>query len=132
MMKEGSEGKGIAAMNIVMYMYPKCGTCRSAFKSLQQKGIDPEIVNLFETPPTSEQLEEMIAKSGLDIRKFFNTSGEAYKEMQLKDKLPGMSREEMLALLASNGRLIKRPIVFDGSRVTVGYKEDQYAEVWGR
>jgi arsenate reductase len=100
---------------------------------LDRKGVQPdETVNIFETPPSRERMAEMIAKSGLPIKKFFNTSGEAYKEMQLKDKLPGMSEAEMIDLLASNGRLIKRPIVYDGERVTVGFKEDEYDRVWKR
>jgi arsenate reductase len=102
-------------------------------KSLDQKGVKPdEVVNIFETAPSPERLAEMIGKSGLGIKKFFNTSGEVYKEMQLKDKLPGMSEADMIALLASNGRLIKRPIVYDGERVTVGFKEDEYERVWKR
>lgn len=102
-------------------------------KSLERKGVKPdEVVDIFETPPSRERLAEIIAKSGLPIKKFFNTSGEVYKEMKLKDKLPGMSESDMIALLASNGRLIKRPIVYDGERVTVGYKEDEYERVWKR
>lgn len=116
---------------ITIYLYPKCGTCRAAMKSLESKGIQPdEIVNVFETPPSRERLEEIVARSGLDIQKFFNVSGEVYREMRLKEKLPGMSDAEKLDLLASNGRLIRRPIVFDGERVTVGYKEDEYERVW--
>ncbi|MEF3303164.1 arsenate reductase family protein [Paenibacillus sp. GYB003] len=116
-----------------VYLYSKCGTCRDAMKSLQRKGVVPdEVVDIFETPPSEERLSEIIAKSGLPIKKFFNTSGEVYKEMKLKDKLPGMSERDMIRLLASNGRLIKRPIVYDGERVTVGYKEDEYENVWKR
>ncbi|TMV44721.1 arsenate reductase family protein [Paenibacillus mesophilus] len=116
---------------VTVYLYPKCGTCRDALKSLDRKGVKPdEVVNIFETAPSAERLAEMIVKSGLGIKKFFNTSGEVYKEMQLKDKLPGMSEADMIALLASNGRLIKRPIVYDGERVTVGFKEDEYERVW--
>lgn len=116
----------------IAYLYPKCGTCRDALKSLEKKGASPdEIVNIFETAPSEERLAEMIAKSGLDMKKFFNTSGEVYKEMKLKDKLPGLSKAEQIALLASNGRLIKRPIIYDGQRITVGYKEDEYERIWG-
>jgi arsenate reductase len=102
-------------------------------KSLRNKGAEPdEVVNIFETAPSAERLTEIIGKSGLPLKKFFNTSGEVYKEMNLKDKLPGMNEEEMIALLASNGRLIKRPIIYDGEHVTVGYKEDEYERVWNR
>ncbi|MEF3308454.1 arsenate reductase family protein [Paenibacillus sp. GYB004] len=118
---------------ITAYLYPKCGTCRDALKSLRNKGVVPdEVVNIFETAPSAERLTEIIGKSGLPLKKFFNTSGEVYKEMNLKDKLPGMNEEEMIALLASNGRLIKRPIIYDGEHVTVGYKEDEYERVWNR
>ncbi|MFK7693687.1 arsenate reductase family protein [Paenibacillus sp. HJGM_3] len=118
-------------MPVTMYLYPKCDTCRDALKSLKRKGIEPDAINLFETPPSAETLKEIIDRSGLELKKFFNTSGEVYKELNLKDKLSGMTKDEQIALLASNGRLIKRPIVYDGQRVTVGYKEEQYGEVWG-
>ncbi|WP_248930193.1 arsenate reductase family protein [Paenibacillus hamazuiensis] len=119
-------------MKLKIYEYAKCGTCRSAVKSLKAKGHELESVPLFEQPPSKDELKKLVKQSGLDLRKWFNTSGEVYKEMQLKDKLPGMSEDEQLELLAANGRLIKRPVVTDGSRVTVGYKEEQYEEVWGR
>jgi arsenate reductase len=118
-------------MPATMYWYPKCDTSRDALKSLKRKGIEPETINLFETPPPAQLLSSLIDSSGLEIKKFFNTSGEVYKEMNLKDKLPSMTREQMVELLASNGRLIKRPIVFDGDKITVGYKEEHYEEIWG-
>lgn len=117
---------------VTAYQYPQCGTCRNAMKSLKAKGLDVQSVHIFETPPSSSELKQLIERSGLEIKKWFNTSGEVYKEMQLKDKLPQMSDEEKIELLASNGRLIKRPVVTDGTKVTVGYKEEQYEEVWGR
>ncbi|SFL13706.1 arsenate reductase [Paenibacillus sp. 1_12] len=116
---------------VLIYYYPQCGTCRNALKSLQQKGVEVEKIHLFEAPPEREQLKKMIEQSGLDIKKWFNTSGEVYKEQGLKDKLPQMTNEQKIELLASNGRLIKRPIVTDGIRVTVGYKEEQYEQEWG-
>ncbi|UUZ92985.1 arsenate reductase family protein [Paenibacillus sp. P25] len=90
-----------------------------------------DAVHIKETPPSAEQLKELISLSGLEIKKWFNTSGEAYKEMQLKDKLPQMSDDEKIRTLASNGMLIKRPVVTDGKKVTVGYKPEVYEEVWG-
>ncbi|GAA3402467.1 arsenate reductase family protein [Paenibacillus hodogayensis] len=118
---------------VTVYLYPKCSTCRDALKSLDRKGVKPdETVDIFDTPPSRERMAELIARSGLPIRKFFNTSGEVYREMQLKDKLPEMNEADMIDLLASNGRLIKRPIVTDGERVTVGFKEDEYERVWKR
>jgi arsenate reductase len=117
---------------VTIYEYAKCGTCRSAVKWLKNEGYELSSIPLFEQPPSEQELNKLIERSGLDIRKWFNTSGEVYKELKLKDKLPAMSREEQLRLLASNGRLIKRPIVSDGSRITVGFKEEAYGEVWGK
>jgi arsenate reductase len=116
---------------LTVYEYSKCGTCRSAVKWLQTAGHEVEAVPLFETPPSPKELKELIHRSGLGVRKWFNTSGEVYKEQKLKDKLPAMSEDEMIRLLASNGRLIKRPIVTDGNSATIGFKEEQYAEKWG-
>jgi arsenate reductase len=116
---------------VTVYEYSKCGTCRNAVKWLKGHGLEVESVPLFEHPPGKEELRKLIRQSDLDIRKFFNTSGEAYKEMKLKDKLPQMNEEEMLELLSSNGRLLKRPIVSDGSKATIGFKEERFAEVWG-
>lgn len=119
-------------MKLTAYMYPKCSTCRDAMKWLEARGYEPEKINLFETPPTKRELREFLDKSGLELKKLLNTSGEAYREMSLKDKLPQMSEDEVLDLLATNGRLIKRPIVSDGARVTVGFKADHYENVWGK
>ncbi|WP_240421421.1 arsenate reductase family protein [Paenibacillus periandrae] len=120
-----------APKKVLIYHYPKCGTCRNALKSLQQKGAEVEKIDLFESPPEREQLKKLIEQSGLEIKKWFNTSGEVYKEQGLKDKLPQMTDEQKIDLLASNGRLIKRPIATDGTHVTVGYKEEQYEQEWG-
>jgi len=120
------------ADNITIYEYPPCGTCRSAVKWLQNEGWKLERIHIKETPPSVPVLKELIALSGLDIKKWFNTSGEVYKELQLKDKLAGMTLEEKLELLSSHGMLIKRPIVTDGKRVTLGFKPEAYAEAWSR
>ncbi|QHT62648.1 arsenate reductase family protein [Paenibacillus lycopersici] len=116
---------------LTIYEYPKCGTCRMAIKSLESKGHELEKHNVFESAPSADVLADLVKKSGLDVKKFFNTSGEAYKEMGLKDKLPGMTDSEKIALLASNGRLIKRPIVTDGTVVTVGFKDEDFDRIWG-
>ena len=116
--------------NLLVYLYPKCGTCRNAVKWLESNGHKLEIRNIFEEPPTFSELNKLVDNSGLELKKFFNVSGEVYKELGLKDKLGVMSREEQIELLSSNGRLIKRPIVTNGEHVTVGFKEDQYAIVW--
>lgn len=113
-----------------VYHYPKCSTCRNAVKWLQAQGHELELQHIVEQPPTVEELRELIANSGLELKKFFNTSGEVYKSLGLKDKLPELSEQDKLELLASNGMLIKRPIVTDGVKVTVGFKEEQYADTW--
>ncbi|MET3292664.1 UNVERIFIED_CONTAM: arsenate reductase [Brevibacillus sp. OAP136] len=114
------------------YGYDKCGTCSKAKKWLEQAGTSYESIPIVDRPPSKDELRDMWKKSGLDLRKFFNTSGQFYKEMNLKDKLPTMTEEEMLELLASNGKLIKRPLATDQQTVTVGFKEDEYAKTWGK
>lgn len=118
-------------MSLVFYWYPRCGTCRKAKQWLEAAGQTLTPVDLVESPPSAEELDLLVKESGLEIAKFFNTSGEVYRELGLKDKLPALSREEKLKLLASNGKLIKRPIVKGGGRVTVGFREDEYERVWG-
>lgn len=115
---------------LTIYQYPKCGTCRSAVKSLQAKGNELDLRHIVEQTPSPAELKQLVASSGLELKKFFNTSGDVYKELNLKDKLAGMSEDEKYDLLASNGMLIKRPIVTDGTSVTVGYKEEQYEQAW--
>lgn len=117
-------------MTITYYGYPKCSTCRKAKKWLTDEGIDFEEVNLVEAPPTVDVLREMIQTSNLELKKFFNTSGKVYREENLKEKLPEMTAEEQVALLASNGMLIKRPIVFGEGKITVGFKEETFEKVW--
>lgn len=118
-------------MTLKYYGYPKCGTCRKAKKWLENAGLEFEDHNIVENPPTKKELQEMIGNSGSDIKKFFNVSGMKYRELNLKDKLPEMSDDEKVELLATDGMLMKRPIVTNGSKVTVGFKEDQFKEVWG-
>lgn len=118
-------------MKITYYGYPKCSTCRKAQKWLADQGIEFEAVNLVESPPTAEVLREMLETSGLEMKKFFNTSGKVYREENLKEKLPTMSDDEKLELLASNGMLIKRPIVFGNGKITVGFKEETFQDIWG-
>ena len=108
--------------------YPKCTTCQKARKYLNEKQIAFTERNIKEDNPTAEELKEWIAKSGLPVRKFFNTSGLLYKEMKLKDRLPEMSGDEQLKLLATNGMLVKRPLIVDGSTVITGFKEKEWSE----
>ena len=116
---------------LTIYEYPKCGTCRSAVKSLKALGRELEQRHIVEATPTVVELKHLLDISGEDLKKFFNTSGDVYREQGLKDKLPMLSEDEKLALLASNGMLIKRPIVTDGETVTIGYKQENYEKVWG-
>ena len=115
---------------IKMYHYPQCGTCRKALKWFKDRQIEVSTQHIVDHPPSKEQLRTWIEESGLEIRKFFNTSGQVYREMNLKEKLSVMTEEKMLELLAGNGKLIKRPIVTDGKQVTVGFKEEQFESAW--
>lgn len=108
--------------------YPKCSTCQKARKWLEEQSIEYNEQNIVEENPTFDELNEWYGVSGLPLKKFFNTSGVLYKEMHLKDKLPEMSEEEQLRLLATNGMLVKRPLVVDGDTVVVGFKEAEWAE----
>ena len=108
--------------------YPKCSTCRKARNWLDENNAQYTERHIVEDNPTFEELKEWHDKSGLTVKRFFNTSGMLYRDMQLKDKLPQMSEEEQLELLASNGMLVKRPIAVDGDTVLVGFKEADWAE----
>ena len=108
--------------------YPKCSTCKKAKKWLDEKQILYTDRHIVEENPTYEELKEWYQKSGMPLKKFFNTSGLLYKELQLKDKLKDMSEEEQLKLLASNGMLVKRPLVVDGDTVLTGFKESEWEE----
>lgn len=109
--------------------YPKCSTCLKAKKWLDGHDIEYTKRHIVENNPTYDELKEWHEKSGLPLKKFFNTSGLLYKEMQLKDKLPSMSEDEMLKLLATNGMLVKRPLLIDGDKVLIGFREAEWKEV---
>lgn len=111
--------------------YPKCTTCQKAKKWLQEKGIEFEERNIKENNPTMEELKNWHKKSGLPLKKFFNTSGQLYRELKLKDKLPAMSEEEQFSLLASDGMLVKRPLLIGDDFVLVGFKEAAWKEALG-
>jgi len=108
--------------------YPKCTTCQKAKKWLESQGIAYTERNIAEENPTYAELKEWYKKSGLPLKRFFNTSGLLYKSMQLKDKLPEMSEEEQLKLLATDGMLVKRPLVVDGDTVLTGFREAEWVE----
>lgn len=108
--------------------YPKCSTCKKAKKWLDEQNLAYEDRHIVEDNPTYEELKQWHERSGLPLKRFFNTSGMLYREMQLKDRLPGMSEEEQLQLLATNGMLVKRPLLVDGNLVLTGFKEAEWAE----
>ena len=109
--------------------YPSCTTCKKAKAWLQSKGLEFTARHIKEENPTAEELALWQEKSGLELKKFFNTSGLVYKDLGLKDKLPTMPREEQLSLLASNGMLVKRPIVVTEDAVLVGFKEKDWEKL---
>lgn len=113
-------------MKALFVEYPKCTTCKKALKWLNENHIDIEDRHIVENNPTKEELMEWIQKSGLEFKKFFNTSGQLYRQMELKDKVKDMSLEEAVELLATNGMLVKRPILVTQDKVLVGFKEDAY------
>ena len=113
---------------MLVLVYRKCSTCLKALKWLEENGVTYEERPIVEQNPTFEELKEWYQKSGLPLKKFFNTSGLLYKEMQLKDKLPGMSEEEKLKLLATDGKLVKRPLVVGDDFVLTGFKEAEWNE----
>jgi transcriptional regulator, Spx/MgsR family len=113
---------------ILFVQYPKCGTCQKAAKWLKENNIDTESRHIVENTPTEKELTDWIEKSKLPINKFFNTSGLVYKENNIKEKVKTESTSELVKLLASNGMLIKRPIIVTDDFVLVGFKEDEWAE----
>lgn len=115
-------------MSILFIEYPKCTTCKKAKKWLDDHGIAYEDRHIKEQNPTAEELTSWYQKSGLPIKRFVNTSGMLYREMNLKDKLPTMTEEEILELLATDGMLVKRPLVIGDDVVLTGFKEAEWNE----
>lgn len=111
---------------MLFVQYPKCSTCQKARKWLDAHHITYTDRHIAEDNPTYEELKQWHEKSGLPLKRFFNTSGVLYKEMQLKEKLPAMSEDEQLKLLATNGMLVKRPILADEAGVLVGFREPEW------
>ena len=109
--------------------YPECTTCQKAKKWLDDNGIEYKLRDIKEDNPSLDELYAWYKKSGLPLKKFFNTSGLLYKSMELKDKLPTMPEEEQLKLLATDGMLVKRPLVIGKDFVLVGFKESEWIEV---
>lgn len=108
--------------------YPKCSTCQKAKKWLDENGVEYTDRHIVENNPTYEELKEWHERSGLPLKKFFNTSGMLYKSMQLKEKLPTMSDDEQLKLLATDGMLVKRPLIVSDDFVLTGFREKEWTE----
>ena len=108
--------------------YPKCTTCKKAQKWLDDNGVEYKLRNIKEENPNKQELKEWYSKSSKELRKFFNTSGLLYKSMELKNKLPGMSEEEMISLLATDGMFVKRPLLIGDDFVLTGFKEAEWKE----
>lgn len=115
-------------MKVLFLEYPKCSTCQKAKKWLEEHQVEFAERHIVEQNPTVEELADWKAKSGLPLKKFFNTSGMVYRELGLKDKLPEMSEQEQLELLASDGMLVKRPIIVGNDFVLTGFKEKEWSE----
>jgi arsenate reductase len=114
---------------MLFIQYPKCATCQKAKKWLDEHGMEYTDRHIKEDNPTYEELKDWYQRSGLPLKKFFNTSGMIYRDMQLKDKLPSMSEEEQLQLLATNGMLVKRPILITEKGVTTGFKQAEWEKL---
>ena len=116
---------------VLFLEYPKCSTCKKAKKWLEEHQVNYDDRHIVEDNPTVEELKDWIGRSGLPLRRFFNTSGMKYRELQLKDRLPKMSEEEQLELLATDGLLVKSPLLVLEDRVIPGFKEKEWLEGLG-
>lgn len=117
-------------MALTFYWYPNCGTCKNAKKWFDEHNVEYNSIHIVEETPSKAEILNLIEISGLPAKKFFNTSGKKYRELNIKEKILDASVEEMAEILASDGMLIKRPIVTDGKTVTVGFKEEEYQKNW--
>ena len=115
--------------DIVFFCYPKCSTCQKAKKWLQENSVEFTERDIVKDNPTEAELKKFLKKSKKELKKFFNTSGILYREMELKDKLPTMTEEEMLKLLATDGKLVKRPMIVTKDVVLNGFKEEEWKEL---
>ena len=111
------------------YHYPKCGTCRKAARWLADHGVEVEAVDIVESAPSKSRLKDLQRRSGRELKAFFNTSGQSYRQGGFRDRLPEMTQSEMLEALAADGKLIKRPLLDTGDRVLVGFRESEYEEL---
>ncbi len=118
-------------MSVLFLWYPRCSTCQKAKKWLDEHNIVYETRDIKEDRPNAAELKTWYEKSGLELKRFFNTSGMVYKSMNLKDKLPHLSEEDALALLAADGMLVKRPLLIAENGVLAGFREAAYQELLG-
>ena len=114
---------------IKVYCYERCTTCKKALKWLDENGIDYKLIDIKEDHPDDKKLRQFYKKSGLPLKRFFNTSGQLYRELELSKKLPDMSEDEMFKLLASDGMLVKRPLLVADKKVLTGFKEAEWEEL---
>ena len=121
----------MSAKIITFYGYNKCATCRKAKAYLIAKGIKMREIDITATPPSKRLLQSVTRGGRYSLTQLFNRSGELYRELKLKDKLKTMSEATLLELLAANGKLVKRPVVTDGTRTTVGFDQAEFKQVWG-
>lgn len=117
-------------MTILLYGYKKCTTCRKAEQHLQQHKLTYEFIDITENPPNAVQLARIATLANVLPQKMFNTNGEQYRQLNIKQLLPTLTHQEMLNLLEMNGRLIKRPLLTDGERATVGFNAEQFLTTW--
>lgn len=117
-------------MSLTFYGYPNCTSCRKAKKWFEEHNIDYQFIHIVDATPTKEELLSLMDQITEKPRRFFNTSGRVYRELNMKEKVPYLSKEEMAEYLASDGMLIRRPIVTDGKKVTLGFNEEQFAKNW--
>lgn len=115
---------------IKFYQYPNCTTCKKAAKFLSEQGVSFEPIDVVQLTPTKDEFKDIVDRSGIEIKRLFNTHGAKYRELNLKDKLDTLSEDEKLELLASDGMLVKRPLAILGDKVTVGFNEQVYRETW--
>ena len=114
---------------VKVYCYSRCSTCQKALKWLQENGVEHEVIDIKEDHPDEKTLRKYYKLSNLPLKRFFNTSGLQYRELELSKKLPGMSEDEQFALLASDGMLVKRPLLVGKDYVLTGFKEAEWSEV---
>lgn len=117
-------------MKLKVYSYKKCSTCVKALKFLDSKKVDAQVIDITEQAPTQKELETMLKNYDGELKRLFNTSGVAYRENNIKDKLPTMTTKQAISMLSKNGRLVKRPFVLKGAKGVVGFKEAEWKELF--